>query len=58
MRNGGLRKVDARFNVPRAKTRCACLLPLRPGIGFAFLKSVQDSATRRIGDGVEGAVKG
>ncbi len=52
MRNRRLRKVDAFFNVTGAQARSACLLPLRPGLSFAFLQSLQDSAAGRIGNRV------
>ena len=56
MRNRGLRKVDAFFNVPGAETG-RCFLPFRPTIGFAFLQSLQDSAPGGVRHCVQNAIE-
>ena len=53
MRNGGLRELDALLDVARAEAR--------PHLSFGFrcalLERLQDTAARRIGNGVKGSVQ-
>ena len=60
MRNSRLRKADAFFNITRAKawSDAARSLPRCPSFCHTFLEGLQNSAPRRIGNGVQRAVEG